>query len=197
MTIEAELMGSAAVLMVKDGVTVPTCSGEPLSTPLVVTTAVRLPAVGAVLKVTVSAVAVAEVTMPEAPPLNETDSWATVVSKPDPLMVIVAVLAARLAALVVTTGATAATWTGVPLPWPLEVTTAVRLPAVGFVEKLTVSEVALDPVTVPTAPLLKTTVLLPGVALKPEPLMVIVAALAARAAVLAVTAGPTVATRTA
>ena len=66
-------------------------------------------------------------------------------------------------------------------------TTAVRLPAVGFVEKVTVSDVAVDAVTVPTAPLLKTTVLLPGVVLKPEPLIVIVAALAARAAVLAVT----------
>ena len=65
------MIGSAAVLLVTEGVTVPTCTGEPLSTPSVVTTAVRLPAVGAVLKVTVSAVAVAEVTMPDAPPLND------------------------------------------------------------------------------------------------------------------------------
>ena len=112
-------------------------------------------------------------------------------------MVIVAALAARLAVLLVTTGATVATCTGVPLLELSDVTTAVRLPAVGFVENVTVSEVAVAAVTVPTAPSLKTTVLLPGVVSKPEPLMVIVVALAARLAVLTVTAGATVATCTA
>ena len=53
---------------------------------------------------------------------------------------------------------------------------------VGLVEKLTVSEVAVAEVTVPTAPLLKTTVLLPGVVSKPKPAMVSVVALAARLA---------------
>jgi hypothetical protein len=47
-----------------------------------------------------------------------------------------------------------------PLARLLVVTMAVRVPAeVGLVEKVTVSEVAVAEVTVPTAPLLKTTVL--------------------------------------
>lgn len=46
-----------------------------------------------------------------------------------------------------------------PLLLPLEVTTAVKLPAVfGFVVKVTVRAVAVAAVTEPTAPLLKTTV---------------------------------------
>ena len=70
------------------------------------------------------------------------------------------------------------------------VTTAVRLPAVaGLVENVTVSDVAVAAVTVPTAPLLKAIVLLPAVVSKPEPLMVTVVALAARLAVLLVTVG--------
>lgn len=78
----------------------------------------------------------------------------------------------------------------------LVVTIAVRLPAVfGFVEMLTVSCVAVAAVTVPTAPLLNCTVLLPRVvASNPKPAMVIVAALAARFALLPVTTGLTVAT---
>ena len=62
-------------------------------------------------------------------------------------------------------------------------TTAVRLPtAVGSVENVTVSEVAVAAVTVPTAPSLKVTVLLPAVGSKPKPLIVSVVALAARLA---------------
>ena len=77
-------------------------------------------------------------------------------------------------------------------------TTAVRLPAVvGLVENVTVSEVAVAAVTVPIAPSLKATVLLPAVGSKPKPVMVIVVALAARLAVLLVTTGVTVATCTA
>ena len=47
----------------------------------------------------------------------------------------------------------------------------VTLPASGggTTVNVTVSEVALPPVTVPAAPLLKTTVLLPGVVLNPVP----------------------------
>ncbi len=66
---------------------------------------------------------------------------------------------------------------------------AVRLPARGVVENETVSDVAVAAVTVPTAPLLKVTTLLAAVVLKLVPAMVIVAALAARLAVLAVTVG--------
>lgn len=55
------------------------------------------------------------------------------------------------------------------------VTTAVRLPAeAGFVENVTVSDVDVAAVTVPTAPLLKTTELLEAVASKPKPSIVIV-----------------------
>ena len=54
--------------------------------------------------------------------------------------------------------------------------------------KVTVSEFALAAVTLP-APELKTTLLLPGVELKPVPLIVIEVALAARLAVFKVTVG--------
>ena len=54
---------------------------------------------------------------------------------------------------------TAATCTAAPLLTLLVVTTAVRLPAVaGLVKNVTVSEVAVAAVTVPTAPSLKVTV---------------------------------------
>lgn len=60
------------------------------------------------------------------------------------------------------------------------VTIAVRLPAVvGRVLKVTVMAVAEALVTDPTAPLLNTTVLLPGVRSKPRPLITTVEALAA------------------
>ena len=60
---------------------------------------------------------------------------------------------------------------------------------VGFVERVTVSTVAVAVVTVPTAPLLRVTVLFEAVVSKPNPLIVIVEAFAARFAVLAVTTG--------
>ena len=99
-------------------------------------------------------------------------------------------LAARLLVLAGTTGVTVATCTAEPLLTPLVVTTAVRLPtAAGIVESVTVSDVAVAAVTVPTAPSLKATVLLAAVVLKPVPLIVSVVALAARLAVLLVTDG--------
>ena len=74
-------------------------------------------------------------------------------------------------------------------------TTAVKLPAVcGLVENVTISEVAVAVVTVPTAPLLNTTVLLPATVANPKPLIVTVVALIARLEVLLVTTGITVAT---
>ena len=138
---------------------------------LVVTTAVRLPAeVGFVENVTVSVVAVAVVTVPLAPLLKTTVLFPAVVLKPKPLIVMVAASAARFAELLETTGVTVATCTAVPLLIVLVVTIAVRLPAVvGFVEKVTINEVAVAVVTVPTAPLSKTTVLRPGVGSKPKP----------------------------
>ena len=54
------------------------------------------------------------------------------------------------------------------------VTTADKVPAeVGLVDNVTVSEVGVAAVTVPTAPLLNETVLLLAVVSKPEPLIVI------------------------
>lgn len=77
----------------------------------------------------------------------------------------------------------------------MEVTTAVKLPAVvGFVEKVTVNDVAVAAVTVPTAPLLNVTELLAAVKSKPVPLIVIVLASAASPDVLLVTTGRVVAT---
>ncbi len=63
--------------------------------------------------------------------------------------------------------------------------------------KLTFKVVAVADVTVPTAPLLKVTVLPEAVGLKPKPLIVMLDALAARFAVLEVITGVTVATCTA
>jgi hypothetical protein len=145
----------------------------------------------------VSDVAVAEVTVPTAPLLRVTVLLPAVVSKSKPLIVTVVELAARLFALALTAGVTVATCTAEPLLTPLVVTVAAKLPtADGMVEIVTVSDVAVEEVTVPTAPLVKETVLLAGVVLKPLPAIVSVVALAASAAVLAVTVGPIVATCT-
>ena len=76
---------------------------------------------------------------------------------------------------------------------PLVVTTAVKLPAAGLVENVTVSEVAVALVTVPTAPLLNTTVLFAAVVLKPVPAIVMVVAEFDKLVLLLVTVGVTVA----
>ncbi len=68
---------------------------------------------------------------------------------------------------------------------------------VGFVLNVTVSEVVVAAVTVPTAPLLKTTVLLAAAVSKPNPLMDSVVSSASRLEVLFVTTGTTVETCTA
>ena len=88
-----------------------------------------------------------------------------------------------------------ATCTAVPLLIPLVVITAVRLPVfTGLVEKVTTRAVAVAEVTVPTAPLLNTIVLLPATGLKPKPLIKIVEAVRAKLEVLNVTNGLTAAT---
>ena len=61
--------------------------------------------------------------------------------------------------------------------------------ALGFVEKVTVNWVAVALVTVPTALLLKVTVLLAAVVSNPVPAMVMVLALIARLLVFNVTIG--------
>ena len=186
------------VLLVTTGMTVAISTAVPLLTPLVVTIAVRLPAlVGLVDRVTLSAVDVAAVTVPTAPLFKTTVLLAAVVSKPKPLIVKVVASAASAAALVVTTGLTVATCTELALFKLLVVTTADRLPATtGGVVKVTVSVVEVDAVTSPAVSPSKSTMLLPGVALKPKPLMVIVDTLAAMGATLVVTTGMTLATWT-
>ena len=169
--------------------------------PLDVTSAVRLPnTVGLTENVTVSEVAVADTTVPTALLLNVTELLAAVVAKPNPAMVICDELAAKPVVLMVTTGDTSATFTAVPLMTPLDVTIAVRLPALGLVPPTNVTdiEVVVRPVdsTVPTAPLLNVTVLLVLVVSKPKPEIVSVSAFAARSALLTVTTGRTVATLT-
>ena len=75
-----------------------TCTSLPLLIPFVVTTAPRVPRVGRVLKVTVSWVAVALVTVP-VPLLKVTVLLAAVGLKPVPVMVSVVALIARLLVL--------------------------------------------------------------------------------------------------
>lgn len=139
----------------------------------------------------------AAVTVPTAPLLKVTVLLAAVVLKPVPAIVIVVAELARFALLLVTVGVTVAIWTAVPLLTLLVVTTAVKLPAEGLVEKVTKSDVAVAVVTVPTAPLLNTTVLFAAVVLNPVPVMVTVVALDARFVVTRVTVGLMVDTCTA
>jgi hypothetical protein len=144
---------------------------------------------------TVNCVAVAAVTIPTAPLLNTTVLFPGVVLNPNPRIVRVVVDKVIAAVLEVTEGITFATWTALPLETELVVTTAVRLPTVvGFVSIRTVSDVAVAAVTVPTAPLLKTTVFLAKFVSNPTPLITTLAAPAERLAVLDVTIGLILAT---
>lgn len=161
---------------------------------MVVTVAFRTPAIGLVDIETVNEVGVASVTVPTAPPLSKTVLLAAVVSKPEPAIVSVVRLAARLVVAAVTTGRKAATCTAAPLETPLEVTTAVSAPADGAVVIVTVNDVAVAEVTFPAAPLLKTTVLLAAVGSNPNPVIVTVEAFKATLVVVAVTTGLTSAT---
>lgn len=147
---------------------------------------------GFVENVTVSDVVVAAEIVPTAPLLSVTELLAETESNPNPLIVIVLAFDARLALLLVTTGVTVAICTADPLPGLLVVTIAVRLPAVaGRVVNVSVSDVVVAAVTVPTALLFRTTVLRDAVGSKPKPLMVSVFAFAANELVLLVTTGVT------
>ncbi len=89
---------SPVAFAVMAGITVATCTAEPLLIVSVVTIEVNEPAmVGNVDKVTMIDVGVAEVTTPAAPLLKVTTLSVAVVSKPKPAMVTVVALAARLA----------------------------------------------------------------------------------------------------
>lgn len=160
-----------------------------------VITAVRLPVMVVLVEnVTVNLVLVAAVTVPIAPLLNTTVLLEADELKPKPLMMIEFAVRARLVVLAVTRGLTAATWIAVGLLAPLVVTIAVKFPEVGSVEKVTVKAVDVALVTVPTAPLLKTTRLFNAVVSKPVPAMTTVLESAARLLVLAVTVGTNFAT---
>ena len=81
-----------------------------------------------------------------------------------------------------------------PLLTEFDVTVAVKFPSeVGRVDKLTVSDDAVAVVTLPIAPLLKTTELFVAVRSNPNPLMVMEFAFASWLVVLLVTTGMTVA----
>lgn len=198
MVIEVALAAKFSVTAVTTGNTLATCTAVPLLRALDVTLAVMLPTVsGCDENVTVRAVFEALVTVPTAPLLKVTRFSSTMELKPKPLMTTVEVFAAKSAVLLVITGFTVATFTGAPLLALLEVTTTVRSPAdSGFVVKVTVKDVAVAAVTVPAAPLLKTTVVLAVLVSKPKPSMVIVSALANKSSLLVVMTGTTVATCT-
>lgn len=191
------------MLLVTIGVTEATWTAELLGTPLTATMAVRLPALGVLVKVTVSDVAVADVTVPVALLLKVTTLLAAVVLKFVPAMVIVVALAARLAVLAVTVGTdtlatTVATLTAVPLGRVFVVTDAFKLPAaVGLVVMVTVSCVVVAEDTLPTGPPVKVTELLPATGSKPKPLITSVEPFRDRLVSAVVTTGFTVATCTA
>lgn len=185
------------VLLLITPIMLATCTVGLLATEFVVTVAVRLPTeVGLVLNVTVSRVAVALDTVPMAPLLNETTFREAIGSNPTPLISRVDELIPILAVLTVTEGPTDAIWTAVPLEMEFVVTCAVKLPPAGFLPSanVTVSEVAVAAVTVPSAPLFNTTVLFAGVESNPKPAMVTVVAFGFKLAVLLVMIGLTVAT---
>lgn len=183
--------------------TLATWTADPLVTPFTATTAVKLPARGAVENVTVNEVAVAAVTVPTAPLLNVTTFSAAVVLKFVPAMVIVAALAAMFVVLAVTVGAVAlattfATFTAVPLEREFVETDAFNTPtAVGRVVSVTVSSVAVAAATVPTGPPTNVTVLLVRVGSNPTPVITSVVPLRAKFVSEAVTTGLTEATCTA
>ena len=149
---------------------------------MVVTIAVRLPLdVGRVVNVTVSVVAVADVTDPTAPLLKTIVLRDGVGSKAKPVIVSTLAFAAKAVLLTSIDATTVPTLTEFPLLTALVVTTADRPPTfVGRVESDTESAVAVADVTMPTAPLLNTTVLLPAVVSKPTPMIVSVLELAER-----------------
>lgn len=162
---------------------------------MTVTWAVKLPMfLGLITKFTVRVVPVDATTVPVALLLNVTVFRLGVVSNPNPLIMIEVALGESPTVLLVITGTMFATSTAAPLFTPFVVTIAVRLPAAGLVVKETVKAVDVAFVTLPTAPLLRTTVLFEAVVSNPSPLMMIVAASPPWLVELAVTTGRAVAT---
>jgi hypothetical protein len=170
--------------------TVATGTALPLLTVLVVTTPFNAPALKVPSPVTVKEVVLAAVTVPLPAGVKTTVLLPGVGENPKPLIVRLVAPIAKLAVLLVITGITVATGTALPLEPPSLVTMAVSGPALaGLMENVTVNWVAVAPVTVPTALLLKTTVLLAATGSKLMPAIATVAALAARPPVRLVTTG--------
>ena len=159
---------------------------------MVVTDAVRLPAVGLVSNLNVKDVVEAAVTVP-VPLLSVTTLFPGVVeSNPKPLIVIDESLTPMLAVLLVITGIMVATCRLAPLEMEFVDTDAVKLPTdVGLVVYVTVRRVAVAVVTLPAAPLLNVTTFREAVVSNPKPLISMVDALIPRFAVLLVTTGIT------
>ena len=156
--------------------------------------AVRLPTVtGLDENETVREVAVAESTTPVTPLLNKTVLLNAVVLNPVPCMTIELEPAPSASVLAVTAGITSATCVAT-LARELVVTVAFNAPTVGVVVNVIDNVVAVEEVTVPTAPLLNETVFSEALELNPNPLMVSVVVLAANDAVLLVITGISVAT---
>ena len=109
-TVEALAVISPTELAVTAGITLATCTAEPLLIESVVTTVVSIPAIaGNVERETIIEVGVAEITVPVALLLNVITLSAAVVSKPNPAIVTLVEFAARSTVLLVTTGITLAT----------------------------------------------------------------------------------------
>lgn len=95
-----------------------TCTGPPLLTLLLVTEALRGPAIRPLRPVTVNCVGVAVVTQTIAPLLKVTRLPASTVEKPQPRGMRVVAFTATTVVAAVTTGATVAACTGLPLLTP-------------------------------------------------------------------------------
>ena len=156
--------------------------------------AVRLPTpTGLVENETVREVAVAESTVPTAPLLNTTKLFDGVVLNPNPRMTIEPELAPSDSVFTVTAGITFATCVDT-LARALVVTVAFNAPTVDvLVVNVTDNVVAVEEVTVPTAPLVNETVFSEASELNPNPLIVSVVVFAANDAVLLVITGISVA----
>ena len=187
MVTDATFCARFAVFAVTVGgaTTAATCTAAPLVPPFDVTTAVKLPvALGFDANVIVKLVAdEAMAGVPTAPKEVKATEFVVVVEKFVPVIVTVFALSARLVVVAVTVGdaTTVATCMAPLLPFPATVTFAVKLPSeVGVVVNVTTNCVIVDPTfTVPTAPRLKTTVLLVLVVEKFVPVIVTVVALCA------------------
>ena len=143
---------------------------------------------------TVSEVVVADVTVPTAPLSKTTVLFAAIGSKLVPVIVSVVAVAAMLVAVTVTVGETLAIAVAALLNPPVVTTTDKGPPTSGNAASVTLSDVEVAAVIIPTAPWLKAMELFVIVESKPKPAIVSVLVPAAKSVVLDVTLGATLAT---